>query len=1519
MGKEFWLGFMQNNNSNPGQALDIFISAPVNTSGTVTMPLVGWSQAFSVTANTTTTVTVPLASGMHLGSEFVDNKSILIQTADTVAVFALNLEDYTADATVVYPVQSIGTNYRIFAFNGLAGFGAGYPSEFLIVATQDNTEVEITATDNTVGGQVPGVPWIVQLDSGETYQVQSATSDDDLTGSTIVGTAQSGSCRPFAVFSGALCTQVPYNINCFACDHIYEQNLPVGVWGTSYLAAPFATMGAYTYRIMADQNGTSVTVNGGAPVALNAGQFVEFNHVGGEMCIQGNIPFGVAQYMQGTSCAGAGGTNNPVGDPAMMILSPDDQMIDNITFATIASTVITGHYVNVITETASTGDVLLDGVPIGAPSFTAFANCPNFSYAQVLLAANSSYTLSCPDGLAGYVYGTGPAYTYAYSVGSFTPVPPLIVDSVFCGLDSTGTLTLAPPVPIFNPFWNTISNPSDTLHFGLSYTFTPPASDVYVVTGYENLSFCEQQYFFSVEIDDPPVLTLTANGVPPPAVIQVCQYEPVQLNVSPAPAGTYVYNWWPDAPLSDGSLPDPIATPAHSGWFYVSVSTLNGCAVAVDSIYIDVIPGDVLLFEATTDDDQICAGDTVQLNLEVHQTIVSDTLDIALNPAMWNSTTGGTLSNVCGSIGGNALHFDGPLPTRQTETVDLNVSLGGTIRFNIKISDGVAPCDNADPGEDVVLEYSTNGGGAWTLINTYFEYLYPTWTQIDEAIPAGAMTASTRFRWRQIAFTGAGEDNWQLDDVAIAVEDQTGVSIAWSPAATLSNAGILDPMAWPSTTGWYYVNGTDQNTACQYADSVFITVGQPFTLSMTPDTSICDVAGIQLDAIPSGGSNHDYLWAPNANITSVFAASPVVTPNATTTYTVTVTSQEGCTATGDVQITVAAALNLTVTTTDNDICAGDIVTLNANVGGAAGMAFLWDPITGLSSSTVQSPTAQPLQDVWYSVIATDTVSGCVLTDSVFINVTNVGGVSAGNDTTVCSALGMQLGVTFNTVNPIIQWEPAQYLLFPNTATPTINFDSTMTYIVEVGDGVNCSAFDTVTVTVQFSDLTFISDSSLCQGQSMVIDAGYPGVQHAWNTGDTTQTITVNTAGAYTVTMTEIDLGCQVSFTTSVTVDPLPVVVLGPDTSLCVGQNWLLDAGNPGSTYVWSTTAQTQSIATTVGGSFWVVVTDANDCVNSDTIDIVFDPLPVINLPDTVVCVSETILLDAGNPGSAYLWSPNGETTQTISINNATGVYSVVVTTPTICIDSASAALTFIPFPVVDLGPDTALCDTQELTLDAQNDTCTFTWSTGATSQTITVYASDSIWVDVFNDYCVTRDSINVVFNPLPNELTVDVVTICLDYPPHYAVLSGENPGNTYVWSPTNETTQVILADDYGWYVVQLTTPLNCTITDSILVQEYCNSAIYVPNTFTPDGDGYNDEFFPNGWNIANIELNIFDRWGELISSGTGSQAKWDGTYGGTASQDGVYIWKVKYRFYDNAEKTVIGPEYEKTGHVTLIR
>ncbi|MGV9013145.1 MAG: T9SS type B sorting domain-containing protein [Flavobacteriales bacterium] len=1501
VGTEFWVGFMENYYDLSTAQLNLYISSYTNTTGTVTMPLLGYSQSFTVLANTVTTVLLPI-TGMNTGSETVSDRSFLVQTEDTVAVYALNLESLSADAAAIFPTRTLGTEYRVQCYNGLL---LSLPSEFLIVATKDGTQVEINPVVATVGGHAAGVPFVVDLDSAQTYQVKAGTATGDLSGSTIRGTGISGKCRPFAVFSGAQCTNIP--TGCFACDHVFEQNLPTPGWGKRYFTVPWSGPTSYTYRVMANTDGTLYSVNGATQPMLNAGQYTEVNYTLGAKVIESTVPISVAQYMQGQDCSGG------VGDPALLILNAIEQRISNVSFATVVSPNITSQYISVVVETASSGQVVVDGIFMPASSFTPYTADPSFSYATFPLT-QGGHSISCPTGLCGYVYGVGTNYeTYAYSVGSFSLEPALVVDSVFCGVDSTGMLTLHAPNDVFAPWWAVYTNPDDTVHLGSSYTFTPQGSNVYVVTGSEFLSGCPQEHLYSVEVEEPPVLTITAGST------TVCAYEDVQLNVVASPPGLYIYNWWPAASLNDGSVANPVASPTQSGWFHVSVSSLSGCSVAVDSVYIAVSPGNVLRYDALVDDAQLCLGDTVQLEAQVYQNLVADTLDTTPNAAMWTTITGGTISNACGSIVGNALYFNGPTPLRQAQTVDLNVTAGGLVRFSIKLADGTAPCDNIDAGENILVQYSTNGGGAWTTFFTCYEYQYATWTQLEVAIPVAAQTASTRFRWSQPVFSGAGEDNWSLDNVAIAEESTSGISFAWSPAGDIFNPSAATTGATPSQSGWYRINSTDLGNGCSYADSVYITVGEAFVLDLTPDTAICDIADIQLQAVPSSGTNVGYLWSPNTAISSIYSSAPVVTPTSTTTYTVVATTAEGCSATGTVEITVAAALSINATITDNDICAGDVVNLNAVVSSTANMVFLWEPAANLNDAALQSPSATPLQDTWYEVLANDTASGCFLRDSVFISVTDPGGAFAGNDTTVCTAFGLQLQVVHNIATPTYQWQPAANLIGANTATPTIQFDSTATYVVSVGDGANCATLDTIVVTVVFPQLAFQTDSSLCQGQLMVMDPGFPGAPRVWSTGATTDSIVVGTAGTYTCTLTDVLAACSQDAVYNITVDPLPIVLLGPDTSLCVGEYWILNAGNPASSVLWNTGSTDHSITTNVADLYIASVVDGNACTGVDSILVTFDPLPVIALSDTSVCVSETVVLDAGNPGSSYLWSPTGETTQTIAVNAASGNYSVVVTTATICVDYAHAQLTFISFPVVDLGPDTALCDLESLMLDAGNPAFGVLWSTGATTQQITLTQTANMGVEVFNGYCTTRDTILVTFNPLPYELPAHEIEACFADPPHELLLDAQNEGSSYVWHPSGETTRTITVKNYGQYSVDITTPENCTITESILVNEYCPSQLFMPNSFSPNNDTRNDVFGPDGWNLASTELYIFDRWGGVIRHGVGTDAFWDGTLNGGPSPVGVYAWKLLYRFYLDANKGATGEVQERTGHVTLIR
>lgn len=197
-------------------------------------------------------------------------------------------------------------------------------------------------------------------------------------------------------------------------------------------------------------------------------------------------------------------------------------------------------------------------------------------------------------------------------------------------------------------------------------------------------------------------------------------------------------------------------------------------------------------------------------------------------------------------------------------------------------------------------------------------------------------------------------------------------------------------------------------------------------------------------------------------------------------------------------------------------------------------------------------------------------------------------------------------------------------------------------------------------------VTLGANQTVCAGTPVTLDAGNIGSTYLWSTGATSQTITVNSAGSYSVKVTNPS-GCDSRDTMSLSVIPVPVVTLGQNINVCVGTPVTLDAGNPGATYLWSNGATTQSINVSNSGNYSVLVTSGN-CASSDTILVNFNALPVVNLgSDLNICTSDTVTLDAGNAGSTYLWS-TGATTRTIKVSLA-GTYSVTVTNANGCIST----------------------------------------------------------------------------------------------------------------------------------------------------------------------------------------------------------------------------------------------------------
>lgn len=218
---------------------------------------------------------------------------------------------------------------------------------------------------------------------------------------------------------------------------------------------------------------------------------------------------------------------------------------------------------------------------------------------------------------------------------------------------------------------------------------------------------------------------------------------------------------------------------------------------------------------------------------------------------------------------------------------------------------------------------------------------------------------------------------------------------------------------------------------------------------------------------------------------------------------------------------------------------------------------------------------------------------------------------------------------------------------------------------------------------------------------------------------------------------------------TVGVTPFPVNI-GNDTTICPGIAYTLNAGNPGSTYAWNTGATTGSISTNAAGTYAVLVTMANGCKGWDTIHITPGIVPVNNLPVTTnLCSGETAVLNAGNTGSSFLWTPGNATTQTINATDA-GNYTVKVKSSTGCILNSSTKLVIRPLPVAHLGNDTSICDGAQITLDAGNPGYAYAWNTGASSQTIDITDSGTYSVTTTTPYdCTLEEDRHIAFLPSP--------------------------------------------------------------------------------------------------------------------------------------------------------------------------
>jgi len=415
-GTDFWVAFPGNYALNPEDKvqLTLCIVGPPESSGEVTIPGLRFSESFVITGTMLAKVTLPSGAELTDDTDSIQPKGIHIVSKQEVAVFGLSHIPYSTDGFVALPTDVLGTEYTIQAYkNVLTGIPELNGTQFAVLATEDQTKVTITPAAATAT-HAAGAAFDIVLNKGEAYQLRShANAPADLTGSSVVAD------KAIAVFSGHSCAFINSPSLLF-CDYIVEEQLPVQSAGTSFLAIPLEDrFQGDTFRFLAVEDGTTVSVNGGAVANLNRGAWHEMV-LKTAARISSDKPIFVSQFANSSDFDDVMNA-----DPFMITLPHEAQFLNQYMLCTPDGPFV-HHFLNVIAPTAAVGGIILDGNPIPAASFSPI---PTSAYSGAKVKVNpGAHNLSGNSAFAVIAYGFGLYDSYGYPGGlAFgDSVPPVL-------------------------------------------------------------------------------------------------------------------------------------------------------------------------------------------------------------------------------------------------------------------------------------------------------------------------------------------------------------------------------------------------------------------------------------------------------------------------------------------------------------------------------------------------------------------------------------------------------------------------------------------------------------------------------------------------------------------------------------------------------------------------------------------------------------------------------------------------------------------------------------------------------------------------------------------------------------------------------------------------------------------------------------------------------------------------------------------------------------------------------------
>ncbi len=587
-------------------------------------------------------------------------------------------------------------------------------------------------------------------------------------------------------------------------------------------------------------------------------------------------------------------------------------------------------------------------------------------------------------------------------------------------------------------------------------------------------------------------------------------------------------------------------------------------------------------------------------------------------------------------------------------------------------------------------------------------------------------------------------------------------------------------------------------------------------------------------------------------------------------------------------------------------------------------------ITGKTNSTNYDITTGAYQTVYDGGVMDAFVTKICLPPIVIATTT---------DTIICQ--GDQVTLTGVGTATAYTWDNGVTDGVPFTPT------TTTTYTVTGSDASSC--LDTAQITIIVNPLPTVtanaSLATICLGDSSILTVSGAST-YTWDNGlgaGQTHTVSPTSTTIYTVTGTDAN-GCTNTDQVTLTVNPLPTVTASATPStICFGDNTTLTASGA-TTYTWDNglgAGQTHTITPASITTYMLTGTDANGCTNTDQVTVTVNPLPLVtaNATDTVVCQGAQVTL-TGAGAVTYSWDngvfdgvpfnpPLGTTTYTVTGTDANGCTD----TDDIDIYAEEVQVAF----TVDVEP----CEPYNAVFTNNSSTNgTFNNCYWELSNGDSFYGCGTVpyTFDAAGNYDVTltvttlngcsdtqtyTDYVSLQPMPIASFEPTNITLTTLDSEVEFNNISQN--ANSYWWnfgdgntSTMTNPTHIFPNEEGGSYEVMLVanSALGCsdTIVSNVTVEELL--IFYVPNSFTPDGDEFNQTFrpvFTTGYDPYDFVMYIYNRWGELIFETHNDKIGWDGTYDGKYAPDGTYIWKIEVKTTMSDERKMF------TGSVNILR